>query len=165
MSPISGVPALTLEQEARALDTIRAVVTRQGQDPRLIDVLSALRTEHGVEFRVRLRDGRLGVADRTGEVVNMQGERGAIAALAEAAGHAFSQPVPSGFAGAGLASDQWWREVGISRAREARNWVRELIRMPDLSDARADLFIASLDPPKREELLRRSFYGYSTAGF
>ncbi|MBW8268297.1 hypothetical protein [Caldovatus aquaticus] len=66
----------------------------------------------------------------------------------------------------GLASDYWWREVPLATAKAARDWVRwRLLADPSQSDLAMDRFIASLDPPKREELLRRAVNGLGPEGF
>ena len=57
----------------------------------------------------------------------------------------------------GLASDGWWRDEPVATQRAARQWVRwQLLKRPALSDAHADRFIASLDPPKRTDLIARA---------
>jgi hypothetical protein len=66
----------------------------------------------------------------------------------------------------GLPSYGWWKGVGLATANEARRWVRwRLLKLPAMTDAEADRFIASLDPPKREDLLRRAKDGKGVAGF
>ena len=66
----------------------------------------------------------------------------------------------------GLASDYWWREVPLATAKAARDWVRwRLLADPTQTDAAMDRFIASLDPPKREDLLRRAVNGIGPEGF
>lgn len=66
----------------------------------------------------------------------------------------------------GLASDYWWREVPLATAKAARDWVRwRLLADPSQGDAAMDRFIASLDPPKREDLLRRAVNGIGPEGF
>lgn len=66
----------------------------------------------------------------------------------------------------GLASDYWWREVPLAAAKAARDWVRwRLLADPTQTDAAMDRFIASLDPPKREDLLRRAVNGIGPEGF
>jgi len=72
----------------------------------------------------------------------------------------------SGYAVSGLASDYWWKDVSLETARKARDWVRwRLLADPTQSDAAMDRFIASLDPPKREDLIRRAVEGRSPLGF
>jgi hypothetical protein len=66
----------------------------------------------------------------------------------------------------GLASDYWWKDVSFETAKKARDWVRwRLLADPTQSDAAMDRFIASLDPPKREDLIRRAVEGRSPLGF
>lgn len=66
----------------------------------------------------------------------------------------------------GFASDGWWRDEPLSVQRAARAWVRlVLLGDPHMSDSNCDRFIASLDPPKREDLLRRARGARSAEGF
>lgn len=72
----------------------------------------------------------------------------------------------SGFAASGLSSDYWWNGVPRAQAQAARRWVRlVLLVLPHMTSAECDRFIASLDPPKREELLRRAVNGEGPGGF
>jgi len=64
-----------------------------------------------------------------------------------------------------LASDGWWNEVSPETARKARDWARRLLLAPWKTDRDMDLFIASLSPNKREDLIRRAVNGHGTANF
>jgi hypothetical protein len=147
---------------------MRGLVTRGGDDPRLLE---GVEVEEGAllnqwAVRVRLRDGRVGEAGVLGDP--MFDHRRFQQGFAQACGQAYGQPPPAadpGFARSGLPSDFWWTAATLAQAGAARRWVRALLRAPELSNARVDLFIASLDPPKREELLRRARDGVGVEGF
>lgn len=68
--------------------------------------------------------------------------------------------------GGGLVGDGWWSHETLATLRAARGWVRlVLLQRPRMTDAECDRFIASLDVPKREDLLRRAVEGRGPAGF
>lgn len=156
------------EIRERVLVWLRGLVVRNGDDPRLVkDVVAeegALLNQWNV--RVVLQDGRAGEAGVLGDPLFDHGRF--VQGFAQACGQAFGQAPPAedpGFARSGLPSDFWWTAATLAQAGAARRWVRALLRAPELSNARADLFIASLDPPKREELLRRARDGVGVEGF
>lgn len=155
---------------ANAADFVRVLAARHGEDPRLVASVatewSFVRAEWVVV--VSLVDGRRGMASlpvEPGRLGHDDLRRG----VAEAAGQSFAlgpPPSASGFAASGLPSDYWWNELTMERADEARRWVKDvLLGLPQMSDAHADRFIASLDPPKREELVRRAMAATTAVGF
>jgi hypothetical protein len=167
------VVGFSAEFQQRLTDVVRATVARRGDDPRLVE-----RVEVGcfevldlLNVRVVLRDGRDWVDQIEGVEFVARSAEAALdlvaAAAMRAAGCAFAVELPasSGFATEGLASDGWWREVSLATADAGRRWARELLRSSDISAAQADRFIASLDPPKREDLLRRAVAGEGVEGF
>lgn len=77
-----------------------------------------------------------------------------------------AQPGAAQFAKDGLSSDYWWKDYTLEQADAARRWARlVLLAMPHQSGHDTDRFIASLDPPKVEELIRRAVNGRDAAGF
>ena len=73
---------------------------------------------------------------------------------------------PKAVSQGGLAGDGWWVDETLATQRAARAWVRlVLLGDPHMSDSNCDRFIASLDPPKREDLLRRARGARSAEGF
>ncbi len=157
------------DQAVRVVTQVRGVVTRQAHDPRLVERVSVTPHPDFPQWvcRVYLRDGRVGEVTRAVGDPSFVNDHGLVKAMMEAAGMAFGQPPILGteFARDGLASDGWWREVGQGRANEMRTWVKRLLLFPQMTNAHADRFIASLDPIKRQELERRVASGASTEGF
>jgi hypothetical protein len=156
-----------------SLGLLKVVVTRNGCDPRLLErvAIDADAVLGEVGFTVRLRDGREGseVGSYWGLMAwdfESRHDR-AMQLIAKAAGAAYGKPAPPAevLPTQGWPGDGWWRETSQATAAAARKWVRKLIQDPLLTDARADLFIASLDPPKRTDLLRRAADGRGIAGF
>lgn len=75
-------------------------------------------------------------------------------------------PKPARFAGDGLSSDYWWKDYTVSQREAARRWVRlVLLNLPHQSGHDTDRFIASLDPPKVEDLVKRAVEGRGAEGF
>jgi len=169
MSYSATATSTIYEIELALAGVVRAISARRGEDPRLVEAVAVLRdpSQKFDTITVRLRDGRIGDVRRDGCDFLLHGERGLIRSAAMAAGRAFAQAAAfdAGWAKAGLPGDGWWRELNVERASEARQWTRRLLALPAMSDADADRFIASLDPPKREALLQRAYYGVSPEGF
>jgi hypothetical protein len=146
-------------------DWLRGKVAQAGDDPRLIEDVT-------VEFvpaldelliTVKLRDGRRGTAQ--GPVEELTAHAPFMTKAAFACGAAFGAPAPYTYPMDGLASDGWWRSTSIATAKAARAWVKVLLSDSQMTDAAIDRFIASLDPPKREDLLRRAAEHAGVAGF
>lgn len=156
------------ELREQILTFLRQMVTRNGDDPRLLTDIKATEDIFYDRWKVKviLRDGRSAEAVVLGDPLH--DARRFVTAYSQACGEAYGQPVPPadpGFATSGLPSDYWWNEIGMTQAEMARRWVRLLLRRPDLSGAHADRFIASLDPPKRDDLIRRARDGIGVEGF
>jgi hypothetical protein len=163
---ISGDRVVEVAREA-----VRVAVVRQGEDPRLLGGFAFGEAGEGGRwwFSVQLGDGR-GHRVELGGLAPAGTEAWAdqsVSAFMACAGAAYGQEaVPVlGYAASGLASDGWWVGVGAGVAEAARGWVRRLVNDPHMPASRCDVFIASLDPPKREELLRRAVDGVTAAGF
>jgi hypothetical protein len=146
-------------------DWLRGKVAKRGDDPRLVQDVSAqlLMPDDEVLITVKLRDGRRGEARATMD--EAQSPAGFMTRAMYACGHAFAKQAAVEFAPDGLASDGWWRSAGVATAAAARRWVRVLLNDPHMTDAHVDRFIASLDPPKREDLLKRAVEGAGIGGF
>jgi hypothetical protein len=124
-------------------------------------IVGTLRTLPSHPWLVRLGNGHREV-HRVCDVLRV------VPVARELAGDLRDHPfvAPEAVTETGLPSYGWWKGVGLATANEARRWVRwRLLKLPAMTDAEADRFIASLDPPKREDLLRRAKDGKGVAGF
>jgi hypothetical protein len=151
-------------------DWLRGKVAKAGEhDPRLIEGVTVELLPLEVDLlpelliTVKLRDGRSGTAQ--GEVDELTAAAPFMTKAMFACGAAFGKPAPSTYGMAGLASDGWWRSASVATAKAARAWVRVLLNDAHMAEAAVDRFIASLDPPKREDLLRRATEQAGIGGF